>query len=1211
MVGRRPARVRALTATGLLLRPSCQTGLSGPGRTKAIADTGGPPPFLRAGWNALPLFPLVALPVLLGGYDLAHGQSERVPTIADSSSWSRAQAALETTPSDVATVSVIARDATVTEGSDAVFLFDRTGSTTGSLTVGVDIHGHTKVMSAATRTLAANPGPSPDTTVTFGEGEGEATLTLTTEADRVNEGDGEFSVTIAASSNYTIFGTGSATVLVEDDDIPEVTLRWNSPAMTLRDNVWVGSMVEGQAIDVEVVCSGNSLAPEGPLANRRFPLRHQELLNHPFQGYDFDSTRRYDCGGQLSANKNSNTRYVGPANGRIEIDLFPQVLDSDDLPGSSASSGSVCGGGDIRFCPKFTLGAVKSARIEVLNRNPTITVEAVDDEVNEGEPARFRLTRIWTSDWLSAANLIGSSTTVDYTTTAVGDYVTSPPSGRLTFESTITEVTVEIPTVHDGVAGEDGMVTFELQRGSPQTQSGNLGGHYEVYDSLEGITPPGGNSRVASVRILDRDGSPSTGVELSVEPSEVAERAGATTVAVTAALNGATRDAATPVTVSVDSKTAVAGTDFAVVADFTLTIPANEFSKTETFRLEPTRDALDEEDETVAVSGTTTVPEFSVTEATVTITDDNEPGLILSVTTLQVAEGDNGRYMVSLATQPMGPVTVELWCPPDAPLVLETEMLAFDSTNWNKPQEVPLHARQDGDSEDHTVMVEHIASGTGYDGIAMAMAVTIMDDDTMHPSPRAWLARFGRTVAEQVLEAVEDRVSAPRLPGVEGRLAGHGLGRAPHDLARESGGGQGGTSGGVAERSWAGAGPAGRHDAPHQGSEGLTGRDIVAGTAFALTEGSEAGGLTSLWGRGAVSRFEGREGDLLVEGEVTTGLAGMDYTRGPWTAGLVASLSRGEGTHQGPGGAVDVGAPFAGLYPWASHRLSENLALWGVAGYGEGALTLRRPNTASARVDTEMRLAAMGARGTLATPAESGGPDLAVTTDALSLHMSSDAAPEVPASKSEVIRLRLGLEGSWHGLEVADGALVPGLEIGVRQDGGDAETGTGVHAGAALAWSDPSSGLSAEARAQGLLTHEDNDFRERTYAGTLAWRARPDSDLGPSLTLRQGGGDAPWGGMDTLLERGVAPAHAGGDESRQLDATLGYGMPLAQGRFVGAPELGFALSGSSRTLHVGWGAGLARRDDVALDLALTALRREHAREGDREHAIHVELRARF
>ena len=60
-------------------------------------------------------------------------------------------------------------------------------------------------------------------------------------------------------------------------------------------------------------------------------------------------------------------------------------------------------------------------------------------------------------------------------------------------------------------------------------------------------------------------------------------------------------------------------------------------------------------------------------------------------------------------------------------------------------------------------------------------------------------------------------------------------------------------------------------------SRALTGRDFVTGTSFALTGGSaEAGGYAALWGRGAISRFDGREGELTLDGEVTTGLMGAD-----------------------------------------------------------------------------------------------------------------------------------------------------------------------------------------------------------------------------------------------------------------------------------------------------------------------------------------------
>ena len=71
------------------------------------------------------------------------------------------------------------------------------------------------------------------------------------------------------------------------------------------------------------------------------------------------------------------------------------------------------------------------------------------------------------------------------------------------------------------------------------------------------------------------------------------------------------------------SGSATSGTDFAVVETFFLTISANQISGTATFTLSPVNDAIDEEDETVSVSGT--AGGLNVTPASITITDDDTP----------------------------------------------------------------------------------------------------------------------------------------------------------------------------------------------------------------------------------------------------------------------------------------------------------------------------------------------------------------------------------------------------------------------------------------------------------------------------------------------------------------------------------------------------------------------------------------------------------
>ena len=409
-------------------------------------------------------------------------------------------------------------DAIVTEGTTAQFIFSRSRDLSSSLEFKVKYSGHRKVMSSSVRELANSTDSAQFSVVTFGVGTTKRTLDLATEADEVNEGDGEISVAIIDSSGaFEMDGTGAATVLVQDDDIPEVTLRWVSPTMTLKNNVWEGSMAEGQEIEFELECTGGTLAPG--THKLRIPLRIQELMNHPFGSYNRDYNNRFPCADQPTDFDNysiATQRYVGPDNGQIEVDLYPQVLSTTSIPGQSGTFNKICyldsqysplnpHPREIRFCPKFTLGAITSARIKVTNRNPVVIVEALDEVITAGGTARFKLKRIWDSD---VVNLY--STTFTFNATVSEQFKKTVPTGPLTFAIGETELIVEIPTMTGEVSDKDGMVRFEILAGISEVQATNVGGHYEVYDQLPGITPSGKSSRVASVRILNNYAVPTS-----------------------------------------------------------------------------------------------------------------------------------------------------------------------------------------------------------------------------------------------------------------------------------------------------------------------------------------------------------------------------------------------------------------------------------------------------------------------------------------------------------------------------------------------------------------------------------------------------------------------------------------------------------------------------------------------------------------------------
>ena len=481
------------------------------------------------------------------------------------------------------------------------------------------------------------------------------------------------------------------------------------------------------------------------------------------------------------------------------------------------------------------------------------------------------------------------------------------------------------------------------------------------------------------------------------------------------------------------------------------------------------------------------------------------------------------------------------------------------------------------------------------------------------PIPQAWLARFGRTVADQVLDAVEGRMTAPRAPGTELSVAGQrvGGGSAAAPVAVDTGEAEAGLE---ALAEWL----RDEEDEDRTGFESrpVAGRDILTGSSFAFTEGSAEGGFGAVWGRGAISRFDGREGDLTLDGEVASAMVGADWTGGRGSAGLAVAHSRGEGDYRSPAGGGAVESTLTGVYPYGRYDVSERLSLWGVVGYGTGTLTLTPEGQAPIETDMDLSMAAVGGRSVVVKPPADGGLELAATADAMVVQTASDevrgsAGKNLAASEAEVTRVRFGFEGTWRGIGTeGGGSLVPGFEIGVRQDGGDAETGLGVDIGAGLAWSDPAHGIAADVRARGLLTHEDGSFRERGFAGSFAWDPAPSSDLGPRFTLSQRVGASATGGMDALFGRETAPAlgtaNDEGDDllQRRLETRFGYGFPLFGGRYSGTPEIGFGLTETGREYIHSWRLAEARSEGFVFGLDVEGTRRESVTDNSgTEHVI--------
>ena len=266
--------------------------------------------------------------------------------------------------------------------------------------------------------------------------------------------------------------------------------------------------------------------------------------------------------------------------------------------------------------------------------------------------------------------------------------------------------------------------------------------------------------------------------------------------------------------------------------------------------------------------------------------------------------------------------------------------------------------------------------------------------------------------------------------------------------------------------------------------------------------------------------------------------------------GLSLSHSRGLGEYAGVAGG-QVASSVTGLYPWLGYQATERVTVWGVAGYGVGGLRL--------------------------TP--QGGP---VLESGLSMAMAA-----------AVTRFRTGLEGSRAYTLAGRLSLTPSVEVGLRHDGGDAETGAGMDVGGGLVVSDASTGLAVDLRVRTLVLHQAAGFRERGMALSLSYNPTPSTPLGLTAKVAPSWGGQATSGAQALWgqETMAGMGHSSLAQGNRLDGEVGYGLPVGS-RFVGTPTLGVGTSADGRDYRLGYRLGALGGAGTAFELGVEAHRRE-------------------
>ena len=232
---------------------------------------------------------------------------------------------------------------------------------------------------------------------------------------------------------------------------------------------------------------------------------------------------------------------------------------------------------------------------------------------------------------------------------------------------------------------------------------------------------------------------------------------------------------------------------------------------------------------------------------------------------------------------------------------------ALTFTPGERTKTVSVAVLDDAHDEGRETLTLTLSNASGAyiaDGTATG---TIKNTDHM---PKAWLARFGRTVAEQVLDAVGARIEGNSPGSTQLTLGGHQVVL--------------GASWPGAEGTLLGAGVLGpdlretkdllRVEADDSPAQEISTAGLLMASSFHMAsaggEGKDADGRWSLWARGSRASFSGKEDALTLEGDVSTGLVGADYERGRVLAGVTLAYSTGEGSYTATGargrGGIDA-----------------------------------------------------------------------------------------------------------------------------------------------------------------------------------------------------------------------------------------------------------------------------------------------------------------
>ena len=343
---------------------------------------------------------------------------------------------------------------------------------------------------------------------------------------------------------------------------------------------------------------------------------------------------------------------------------------------------------------------------------------------------------------------------------------------------------------------------------------------------------------------------------------------------------------------------------------------------------------------------------------------------------------------------------------------------------------------------------------------------------------------------------------------------------------------------------------------------------LLAGSSFTMTLNAAGNGGSGLfgdltfWGSGDYRSISGGNPQSVdYDGSVTSANLGIDTELGTdMLAGLAVSQARGTVDYTASNASGELTTSLTSINPYAGWQMAGGMNLWAMAGFGSGEVELDDDPAGTQASDLTQRMVAAGVSGPLMSSDElmgGGTTNLNLKGEVAFTWADVEGSGTIESTSLSASRQRLMLEGE-HVQKLASGTtFTPSLELGLRNDGGDGETGSSIEAGGALRYEDAESGLTVEGRVRTLLSHS-GDYEETGVSG-LVRIAPGGSGQGLALVVQPAWGQT-GSGVHQLWENGVTAGALPADRAR-LNAEVGYGLGAPHGLGLVTPYTGLGLSG--------------------------------------------------